>query len=161
MPVDPEQLLASLRDHQPVPNSVVRRNVIIRWIATVVAGGVAPFGLYLGMAGGHEFLPISGWAAAVVAGGGLMALASGWMARRRHGFAAQWGFAPLGPDEIRELNAIGNADPALGDIVDLWATRCIESGSNLRGRDLMLLRKKARNYLKAKDDTMPSISPRI
>lgn len=157
---DPERLLAALRHHRPVPNAVVRRSVAVRWVATATAGAVAPVGLYLGMSGGQAWLPISGWAAAVIAAGGLLALSSGWMARRRAGFDAQWGFAPLGPEEIRELNAIANADPALGDIVDAWAMRCVESGSNLRGRDLMVLRKKARLYLRAKDDTMPSLSPR-
>lgn len=161
MSVDPEQLLATLRNHQPVPNSVVRRNVLIRWVATIVAGLMAPVGIYLGLSGGPDLIHLSGWAVALLAVGGLMALVSGWMARRRHGLVGQWGFAPLGPDEIRELSAIGNADPELGDIIDLWATRCIESGSNLRGRDLIHLRKLARLYLKAKDDTMPSISPRV
>lgn len=156
----PDQLIASLRDHQPVPNSVVRRNVLIRWVATITAGILAPVGLALGLMNNHELL-LSGSALTLVGIGALMVLASGWKARRSHGLNGQWGFAPLGKEEIRELSAIANADPELGEIVDLWAARCVESGSNLRGRDLMVLRKKARLYLKAKDDTMPSISPRV
>ena len=161
MPVSPEHYLDVLKDHHPVPNSVVKRNVWIRWVATFAAGAVAPVGFYVGMSSQQQLLPISGWVAAVLAGAGLLALGSGWLARHRHGLHGQWGFAPLGPKEITELNAIANADPELGAIVDLWASRCIESGSNLRGRDLIFLRKKARAFLKAKGDTMPSASPRI
>lgn len=157
----PDRILYELRRHCPVKNSVVRRNLQIRWTTTIVLAFMAPVGMYVGMTGTQTLFPITGWVAGVVAGAGMLGIASGWLSRRRHGFDAQWGFAPLAPKEIQELSAIANADPDLGDIVDLWAGRCLEMGCNLRGRDLMLLRKKARLYLKAKGETLPSLSPRV
>ncbi len=161
MPSSPERILDDLRQHRPVPNAVVRRNITIRWVTTCLLGLMAPVGMFVGITGTKQLFPITGWVAVVVASAGMLAIASGWLARRRHGFDAQWGFAPLGPKEIQELSAIANADPDLGEIVDTWANRCLEAGCNLRGRDLMLLRRKARVFLKIKGDTMPSISPRV
>lgn len=157
----PDRLLETLRQHQPVPNAVVRRSIALRWFATLCVGSLAPWGLYVGLTGTQRFAPLSGWTALAVSIAGLLAIASGWMARRRHGCDAQWGFARLGEKEVRELSAIANADPALGEIVDLWASRWVETRSNLRGRDLMLLRRKARAYLKARGATLPSLSPRV
>jgi len=161
MSPSPEQILDQLRQHRPVKNAVVKRNVRIRWVTTIALVVVGFFGLFIGVTGTREFFPISGWIAFVVAAAGMLGLASGWMARRRHGFDAQWGFAPLGAKELLEFSEIANADPELGEIIDVWATRCLESGCNLRGRDLMLLRKKARDYLRKKGETLPSISPRV
>lgn len=161
MTTSPERILQDLRLHHPVQNTVVRRNLWIRWGTTFLLAFMAPVGMYVGITGTRSLFPITGWVALVVAGAGMLAIASGWMSRRNHGFDAQWGFAPLDPKEIQELSAIANADPELGEVVDMWASRCLETGCNLRGRDLMLLRKKARLYLKMKGDTMPSLSPRL
>lgn len=161
MPARPEYYLQRLRDHHPVPNAVVRRGVAIRWAATVALACVAMAGLWAGASRETVWLPVSGWAAFVLSAGGMLGVASGWMARRRHGLDGQWGFAPLGPREIEEINAIAASDPELGDIVGLWAERSIETGSNLRGRDLLVLRRHARAYLRALGQTMPTISPRV
>lgn len=157
-----EYYLDRLRRHRPVPNGAVRRSIAIRWMATLGAGSLMPLGMYMGISGDSLFLPLAGWVVVVLSVAGSLAVASGWMARRRHGLDAQWGFAPLGPEEIREVNEIANADPELGDIVGLWAERCLEGGANMRGRDLILLRKMARGFLRARGATLPSqISPRV
>lgn len=161
MPTSPERILHELRRHYPVRNSVVRRNVWIRWGTVLTLIAVAGLGFYIGITGTRAFFPITGWVAAVLAAAGMLALASGWMSRKKHGLDAQWGFAPLDSKEIQELSAIANADPELGEIVDMWASRCLETGCNLRGRDLLLLRRRARLYLRLKGDTLPSLSPRV
>lgn len=161
MPLSPEIHLKKLRAHRPVPNASVRRSLIIRWVATFALAVAGILGMVVGATGEKEWIPVSGWAAFAVSVAGILGVASGWLARRRHGLDGQWGFAPLGPAEIEEMNAIAAADPELGEIVGLWAARSIETGCNLRGRDLLLLRRHARAYLKAQDETMPSISPRI
>lgn len=161
MPTSPERILHELRRHYPVKNAVVQRNVWIRWGTVFTLAGVAGLGIYVGITGTRAFFPITGWVAGVVAAAGMLAIASGWMSRKKHGFDAQWGFAPLDAKEIQELSAIANADPELGEIVDMWASRCLETGCNLRGRDLMLLRRRARLYLRLKGETLPSLSPRV
>lgn len=161
MPSTPETILDELLRHRPVPNSAVKRSVIVRWVGTVVIGAMAPLGLYVGFTGTTTLLPITGWVAVALSAGGMLAVASGWMARRRHGLDGQWGFAPLVNSELEEFSAIANTDVDLGEVVDLWVSRCMESGANLRGRDLMFLRKKARLYLKGRGLTLPSISPRL
>lgn len=144
-----------------MPNASVRRGVAIRWVATGALALVAIVGMFIGATGEKEWLPISGWAAFAISVAGMLGVASGWLARRRHGLDGQWGFAPLGAVEIEEMNAIASADPELGDVVGAWAERSLETGCNLRGRDLLLLRRHARAYLKAQEQTMPSVSPRI
>lgn len=156
-----EWYLHRLRSHHPVPNASVRRSIGVRWVATVFLAITAIVGMYIGATGEKDWLPVSGWAAFVIAAAGMLGVASGWFARRRHGLDGQWGFAPLGPQEIQEMNAIAGSDPDLGDIVGLWAERSAETGCNLRGRDLLLLRRLAKHYLHAVGQTLPSISPRV
>lgn len=156
-----EWYLQRLRAHHPVPNASVRRSVVIRWTACVLLAVVAVAGMSVGALGEQEWVPVSGWAAFVVAAAGMLGVASGWFARRRHGLDGQWGFAPLGPKEIQEMNAIASADPELGEVVGLWAERSVETRCNLRGRDLLLLRHLAKGYLHAVGQTLPSISPRV
>ena len=156
-----EHALIALRRHRPTPNASVRFSLTVRWATTVILGSLAPLGLLIAWLGTWRFAPQSGWMVVLIALAGMLALASGWFSRRRHGVSAQWGFAPLSPKEIEEMGAIANADPELGEIVGLWAERCVETGCNLRGRDLMWLRKHARVYLRENELTLPSASPRV
>lgn len=156
-PSTQEGVLDRLRRHVPVPNHTVRMQLMLRWGVTWGMICLLPLSLVMTWAP-QWFLAVSGWAVGGLGCVGLLALVIGALARQRHGFNRQWGLAPLDDTEARELAEISERHPEIQTVVDEWLDRWIRSRSDLRGVDLMLLRRGVSAYERARVRVPPAPS---
>jgi hypothetical protein len=140
-PLTRSDVLAVIRQHQPVPNGVVHRQMGIRWAATAALASLLPVGVWVATTQHAEEWRVSGWVLLGIGALGLLGLLIAWLARRHHGVHAQWGLAPLSEEECEEIMALAATDRSIEVIVEDWLVRWYDSNSHLRGRDLMFLRR--------------------
>lgn len=143
-----QAVLARLRRHEPVPNATVRAQIVLRWLVTVGMVALLPLSAVMVWAP-HRFLTVSGWVVAGFVAVSLLGLTAGMLARRRHGIHRQWGLGPLDDAQARELSELSGRYLPIQDIVDDWLHRWISARSELRGLDLLLLRRGVIAYERA------------
>lgn len=159
-PSSPAAILALLRQHEPVPNKTVQRQLVLRWTLTLGMLLLLPLSITMALTP-EWFVAISGWIIGALGCVGLLAVCIGALARQRHGFNRQWGLAPLNEAEVEELTEISSRFPEIQAIVDGWLDRWIRARSTLRGTDLMLLRKAVSAYAQASAEQEPTVVPLI
>ena len=145
-----EQILSRLAHQRPVPTRVIRAQVRLRWWTTGAIALLLPCALAM-IVWGHSWAwQVPGISILAFALAGLIALGVAYAANRREGVEAQWGLAPLTVRQMEEFVNLAARHLAIDQVVsDAWLETFVRAGSDLRGRDLILLRKSVRQYEQA------------
>jgi hypothetical protein len=141
-----EQVLNALRNHKPVKNGVIRRQIIVRWLTVWTFASFLPIGLWVVITQPEAEWRVPGGIIMILAVIGLMALFSAWLARRKQGVNKDWGLAPLTGDSLEEFIELSYVDPEIEKIVSEWLTIWLDSNCHLRGTDLLFLQKMVKKF---------------
>lgn len=154
-----EQILSRLAHQRPMPTRVIRAQVRLRWWATGTMALLLPCALAM-IVWGHSWAwQVPGVSILAFALAGLIALGVAYAANRREGVEAQWGLAPLTVRQMDEFVSLAARHSAIDQVVsDAWLETFVRAGSDLRGRDLILLRKSVHQYERAIGKTSVSVS---
>lgn len=144
------QILDRLGQQKPVPSSVIKAQVRLRWFATGATALLLPCALAMVIYTHSWAWWVPGVAIFALALAGLIALGVAYAANRRHGVQAQWGMAPLSPEEMEEFVNLAAKHAPIEEVVsDAWLEVFVRSHSDLLGRDLVLLRQSVYQYEQA------------
>lgn len=138
-------LLSKMRVHQPIPTSQVGMKCALRWATVGALALMLPLGALMAHQGAHPW-DYSGSMAVMLAMLGFWGVGVGWLELRQQGLEKQWGLSPLSSVQCQELQDVVAPYPELEVEVDEWLSRWVDTGSQLRGRDLVFLRKCVREW---------------
>lgn len=140
-------ILKRLGAQRPVPHRRLRMQIALRWVVVVCLAALFPFAAIVTASNSPLLFRIPAAVLGLFSAIGLIAIALAWVARRQSGVDAQWGLAPLTSDQIHEFVYLAESVPEINAVVsDEWLVRWASTSSDLRGQDLVLLRRSVAQF---------------